>query len=406
MKLILLFVNVWGCTAALNQQLRARPARTAPTSPTSSTGEDAHDHGAFSAWARKFHKTHSAKEAGARMANFLRSRSDAQRKNELENSATFSVFSDPFADLSPEERAALFPPRSAEVRFDNITYTMSADKGAKDLNAGLDGDIDWRNNGAVTPVKDQGPHGTCWAFSTVAATEGAWATAGHGLVPLSEQQVIDCGDPSQPGQPYGFQQAMCVEPTAPLGTESSYPKPYAGDPSAGGCAVSGGQGGACISGVTCRPNSACGAGEACEADEDQIRAMLQSGPMSISIASRGLSGYNGGVIKQACSDSALDHAVTLVGYANDDADGNGPHWILKNSWGDGFGENGFFRLQYGVNCLKLAGGGPCQPYAPQNSPFPAPPAPAPTPTPTHPAPPAPAPAPPAPTPDDDDDDAR
>ena len=258
-----------------------------------------------------------------------------------------------------------------------------------------------------TPVEDQGPHGTCWAHGATVAIEGAWKIAGNLLMQVSVQQLVDgCnnfGGPAPDARvggicvdgcnnfggaqgPYGMHDALCSAPDAPFIAQDKYP--YVGDVDKSRCSVvDAPHDGACIQHTTCRPNLQCGTGQPCQADEEQLLQMLQDGPMAISVAHEGFAGYAGGVIKGNCACANCDnpyptHAVALVGFASDDEEGNGPHWILKNSWGTGFGEGGYFRMQFGVNCLALASGGPCQADARVPPPAPpTPPPPPPTPTP-------------------------
>jgi C1A family cysteine protease len=205
--------------------------------------------------------------------------------------------------------------------------------------------IDWRTKGAVSTVKSQ-CGGTCWSFSATGNMEGAWAVAGHGLVSLSEQFLQDgCSG----GGPYGIPvKGGRTDGKAP--SEAQYPTTKAGTAGCGKktCVETGYS--AQIDKVLCLQN---------KGPESDILNWLQRGPVSISIAAKGFSGYKKGILGRDggdCSASQLDHAVLIVGYGIDNGQ---KYWIMKNSWGTGFGESGFWRMKYGVNCMKLADGGPC-----------------------------------------------
>ncbi|EOD17274.1 hypothetical protein EMIHUDRAFT_458999 [Emiliania huxleyi CCMP1516] len=246
------------------------------------------------------------------------------------------------------------------------------------------GPIDWVSRGAVNPPISQGRCGTCAQFSATADIEAQWFLRGHGLVKLSEQEMIDCA--SYTG-PYGMGWVSSVHKgLAPKKTESNhaalfhsrlsaarpaiglapsavYPLANHSDPTIRGCrspcnatAADPALSAAHISGASCLVH----------ADEAQMLAWLQHGPLSVSIDAS-LQGYRGGVISGAgCNHTRVDHAVLLVGFGVDTSvEPWLPFWKLKNSWGPGFGEGGYVRVQAGANsswgnCLGLRGA--CQAY--------------------------------------------
>lgn len=208
----------------------------------------------------------------------------------------------------------------------------------------LPDEFDWRPKGAVTPVKDQGACGSCWAFSATGNMEGQWFLAGHPLTSLSEQNLVDCDHECQDAddcdqgcngglQPNAYQYVI---KNGGIDTEASYK--YEGDDET--CKFNSASIGAKISNWTFIPK-----------DEDQMAAYLvQHGPLAVAVDATIWQFYVGsGVLTISCGTS-LDHGVLVVGYGTEtDIFGYKiNYWIIKNSWGADWGDSGYIYIEKDV----------------------------------------------------------
>lgn len=191
--------------------------------------------------------------------------------------------------------------------------------------------VDWRTKGGVSPVKDQGQCGSCWAFSTVAFLESQSLIKNQKAVTYSEQQLVDCDNMGDQGCNGGLMQTA-MEYIQSSGLESD--KDYAYTASDDTCKFNKAKSIATVSQVKCY--------------ESINNATLQGyvatvGPVSIAVDASSFQSYSSGVLD--CFGSGLNHGVLLVGYTADT-------WIVKNSWGKNWGEQGFVRTKNtaGSNC--------------------------------------------------------
>eukprot|EP00249_Psilotum_nudum_P016541 c25874_g1_i1 orf=409-1509(+) len=205
---------------------------------------------------------------------------------------------------------------------------------------------DWREDGIVSLVKDQGKCGSCWTFSTTGALESAHSQASGQMVLLSEQQLVDCaggynnfgcggGLPSQAFEYIRF--------NGGLDTENAYP--YTGKN--GVCHFQNGAVGAKVYDVV---NITMGA------EYELKHAVGLMRPVSVAFeVIKEFRLYKGGIFSSSdCHDrpETVNHAVLAVGY---NVDKNGiPYWIIKNSWGPTWGSDGFFNMEMGKNMCGIA----------------------------------------------------
>jgi len=204
--------------------------------------------------------------------------------------------------------------------------------------------FDWTTQGAVTPVKDQGQCGSCWAFSTIGNIEGAWFLAKNPLISLAEGELVDCSTKDlgcSGGWPFWALQDIMASPyNGRIATEQSYP--YV--PKNAACQFKTATVGASFSNYTNYCNE-----QTAPCTELQMQELLQTkGPLSVCLNATPMQMYARGVSNpSSCDPNGIDHCVTLVGWGVDEAT-NLKYWKLKNSWGAAWGEAGYYRLIRGV----------------------------------------------------------
>jgi C1A family cysteine protease len=200
--------------------------------------------------------------------------------------------------------------------------------------------IDWVAKGAVTPVKNQGQCGSCWAFSSTGSLEGALFVATGKLQSLSEEDLVECNTNTDHGCQGGLMDnAFNWVQKNGIASEKSYPY-SSGSGSAGSCEQK-----AAVMTIT-------GHTDVPSMDETALKAAVSKQPVSVAIEAdkSAFQLYRGGVLDSSACGTQLDHGVLVVGYGTDGKD----YWKVKNSWGASWGENGYIRMVRNKNMCGIS----------------------------------------------------
>jgi C1A family cysteine protease len=198
--------------------------------------------------------------------------------------------------------------------------------------------FDWREKGVVNPVRDQGQCGSCWAFATTANAESVWAIYSGILFDLSEQYLVDCAtglgyfnmgcNGGMPDSAFKFMinNEQC--------NEIDYPYVSGASKVAGKCHLCESADLAFSSCYDVTPN-----------DQIALKYAVTMNPVVIAIEAdtRYFQSYSSGILDSASCGTNLDHAVEIVGYGEDSASGK-EYWLVRNSWGESWGENGYVKI--------------------------------------------------------------
>lgn len=281
----------------------------------------------FADYVKEFDKAYTAAEYNTRQSIFETRLADIKKHN-ADASRTYKRGINKFSDLTAEEfkkylGGGRIPPKPQMQEMASVPG----------IAANVPPSVDWRTKGVVTPVKDQGMCGSCWAFAATETIESAVAIKTGKLLMLSEQNMVSCTpNPQECGGTGG-----CDGATAELGYEyvkekgisSEATLPYRG------------QTGKCVE--TTKAANITGYVKLPTNDHDALlNAIATVGPIAITVAASEWMDFENGVFDGCAKDADLDHGVQLVGYGTD---GSNDYWLVRNSWGPAWGEKGYIRLK-------------------------------------------------------------
>ncbi|XP_009582512.1 PREDICTED: cathepsin S-like [Fulmarus glacialis] len=232
------------------------------------------------------------------------------------------------ADMTREEVAALLTGLNVAPRPNRRSQTYRPQPGSK-----VPDTMDWREKGCVTDVKNQGACGSCWAFSAVGALEGQVKLKTGKLVSLSTQNLVDCSMMyGNKGCSGGFMTSAFQYIIDNQGIDSDDSYPYTA------------QNGTCQYNASTRAATCSKYVELPQGDEAALKdAVANIGPVSVAIDATQPTFflYRSGVYDDPQCTQEVNHAVLVIGYGTlNDKD----YWLVKNSWGVRFGDEGYIRM--------------------------------------------------------------
>ncbi|KAL9972202.1 hypothetical protein ACROYT_G018462 [Oculina patagonica] len=264
------------------------------------------------------------------------------REAELNGTAVYGI--NQFSDWTPEEFREFLRRGSREDHglFTNTCSLPPTDYCKLKLNASATPhNHDWRKEEKVTAVKNQGKCGSCWAFTATECIESQWAIAGNPVTELSVQELISCSRPKgcSGGSTLGALDWLSTyQYTLAPATEFPYVDKE----------------------TTCKTNLLkekgvkikCGCPVLIKTESTRMKELVGlHGPLAVNVDATMWHDYLGGIIQHHCTDTDINHAVQITGY---DFNGNIWYWIVRNSWGPSYGDNGYLYIKMGDNLCGVA----------------------------------------------------
>ncbi|KAI7738544.1 hypothetical protein M8C21_032892 [Ambrosia artemisiifolia] len=305
------------------------------TTDTSTSGDEAND--MFMSWLVKHGKIYNTVEEKEKRFQIFK---DNLEYIEQHNSGSHSykLGLNKFADLSVEEyRLQYTMPKN--INSKRKLNTVKSDRYSIRSGDVLPDSIDWRTKGAIAAIKDQGSCGCCWAFSTTGAVEALNQIVTGNLITLSEQELVDCDTFYSLGCNGGYVNHAFEFIVTSGGIYSDKDYPYIGIEGICNTSMKGKKVDS-IDGYEVVPIN----------DESALQKAVVNQPISVAIDSSGqnFQFYESGILNGSCG-TQLDHGVVLVGYGTEDGM---DYWIVRNSWGVEWGEQGYIRMERNIQEIE------------------------------------------------------
>lgn len=194
--------------------------------------------------------------------------------------------------------------------------------------------FDWRTPNKVTPVRNQGGCGSCWAFASLGAYEGSYAIRNNQLVDAAEQDVLSCSGSGSCGGGWwaGVFDWLIRDGAA---TEASYP--YTASDTA--CNASAANSYRAVAWGYVKPDASI------PSVSEMKAALCAHGPLAVAVlVTPAFQAYTSGVFNEHAPGTSINHGVTLIGWSDAKK-----AWLIKNSWGPGWGLSGYMWIAYDSN---------------------------------------------------------
>jgi C1A family cysteine protease len=285
----------------------------------------------FTSFQERFSKRYSSLEELETRFSIFRENLVSILNHNADVEQNFTMGVNQFTDLTPEEFKKLYVTGlKEEPTFGCKSFSSDS--------TGLPDSIDWRSQGIVNPIRDQGQCGSCWAFATTANAESVWALQNGELLDLSEEFLVDCAT----GLGYfnmgcnGGNEDSAFKYMINYGQvlESVYPYTAGTTQTAGKCQK-----------TVSAPVKFSSCSDVKANDQISLKAAVSKQPVTIAIEAdtRYFQSYSSGILTDSIKcGTTLDHAVEIVGYGQE----NGiKYWLVRNSWGTTWGEQGYVKIE-------------------------------------------------------------